>query len=140
MLIHTRRTVDLGIKVRKGLEHSVPYIRKNLCQNEDAVLGELEKKRTIGKGRNVRGDRVMKAGAKGSTWEERQRRTVVQGQRHAKGLPKEVAASSAHTSVLRLHRTWGKTPPSTVLRMDCFGPSVLISGMISRCLILTMPM
>ena len=66
MLIHTRRTVDLGIKVRKGLEHSVPYIRKNLCQNEDAVLGELEKKRTIGKGRNVRGDRVMKAGAKGT--------------------------------------------------------------------------
>ncbi|KAI4530392.1 hypothetical protein MG293_019281 [Ovis ammon polii] len=38
-----------------------------------------------------------------------------------------------------LQRTWGKTPQSTVLRMDCFGPSVLISGMISRCLILTMP-
>lgn len=133
MLFHTRRTVDLGIKVRKGLEHCVAYIRKNLYQNEDAVLGELERKRTIGKGRNVRGDRVMRAGAKGSTWEERARRTVVQGQYHAEGLPKEVAASSAHTSVLILRGTWGKTPQSMVLRMDCFGPLVLISGMISRC-------
>lgn len=81
----------------------------------------------------------IKAGAKGSTWEEREWRTVVQGQYYAEGFPKEVAASSAYTSVLILHRTWGKTPQSTVLRMDCFGPSVLISGMISRCLILTMP-
>lgn len=139
MLFHTRRTVDLGIKVRKGLEHCVAYIRKNLHQHEDAVLGELERKRTVRKGRNVRGDRVTRAGARGSTG-RRERRTVVQGPYHAEGLPKEATASSAHSSVLILHGTWGKTPQSTVLRMDCFGPLVLISGMISRCRIVMMPM
>lgn len=45
-LIHTMRRVDLGIKARKGLGHSVTYMRISLYQNEGAMLGEPERKRS----------------------------------------------------------------------------------------------
>lgn len=65
---------------------------------------------------------------------------MVQGQHHTEGLPKEVAALQlTHLCWFHTERR-AKTSKSMVLKLDCFGPSLLVSGAISRCMILTMSM